>query len=419
MVLDQVPRVIIIGGGAAGFFGAIACAENTNGDVDIRIFEKSSKFLSKVKISGGGRCNVTHDLVDSLSFLENYPRGERELIGPLTRWSQEDTVWWFREHGVDLKTEEDGRIFPVSDSSQTVIDSLTSAARNGGVITKENFHVNQIIKSDDGGFLIYVNGEEKPIGVDFILIASGGIRSGSSRELLHSVDHKYSYPVPSLFTFEIKDNELNDLSGLSVPHADVEIPSFGIKNSGPLLITHWGLSGPVILKLSALGARLMEKINYQFIIRVNWLGESWTNDRLRQVIDSMRDDSGSRIVEKKSPLKEMPNRLWRRICRKTGIKNKLKWSELTRDSIIKLINHLISEEFEVTGKSLNKEEFVTCGGVKMEDIDLRTMESKIVKNLFFAGEVMDVDGLTGGFNFQSAWTTGRIAGEEIARRCMT
>ena len=419
MVLDQVPRVIIIGGGAAGFFGAIACAENTNGDVDIRIFEKSSKFLSKVKISGGGRCNVTHDLVDSLSFLENYPRGERELIGPLTRWSQEDTVWWFREHGVDLKTEEDGRIFPVSDSSQTVIDSLTSAAINGGVITKENFHVNQIIKLDDGGFHIHINGEEKPIGVDFILIASGGIRSGSSRELLHSVDHKYSYPVPSLFTFEIKDNELNDLSGLSVDHADVEVSSLGIKNSGPLLITHWGLSGPVILKLSALGARLMEKINYQFTIRVNWLGDTWTNDRLRQVIDSKRDDSGSRIVEKKSPLKEMPNRLWRRICRKTGIKNGLKWSELTRDSIIKLINHLISEEFEVTGKSLNKEEFVTCGGVKMEDIDLRTMESKIVKNLFFAGEVMDVDGLTGGFNFQSAWTTGRIAGEEIARRCMT
>ena len=419
MVLDQVPRVIIIGGGAAGFFGAIACAEKTNGDVDIRIFEKSSKFLSKVKISGGGRCNVTHDLVDSLSFLENYPRGERELIGPLTRWSQEDTVWWFREHGVDLKTEEDGRIFPVSDSSQTVIDSLTSAAINGGVITKENFHVNQIIKSDDGGFHIYVNGEEKPIEVDFILIASGGIRSGSSRELLHSIDHKYSYPVPSLFTFEIKDNELNDLSGLSVDHADVEVSSLGIKNSGPLLITHWGLSGPVILKLSALGARLMEKINYQFTIRVNWLGDTWTNDRLRQVIDSRRDDSGSRIVEKKSPLKEMPNRLWKRICRKTGIKNGLKWSELTRDSIIKLINHLISEEFEVTGKSLNKEEFVTCGGVKLEDIDLRTMESKIVKNLFFAGEVMDVDGITGGFNFQSAWTTGRIAGEEIARRCMT
>ena len=419
MVLDQVPRVIIIGGGAAGFFGAIACAENTNGDVDIRIFEKSSKFLSKVKISGGGRCNVTHDLVDSLSFLENYPRGERELIGPLTRWSQEDTVWWFREHGVDLKTEEDGRIFPVSDSSQTVIDSLTFAARNGGVITKENFHVNQIIKLDDGGFHIHINGEEKPIGVDFILIASGGIRSGSSRELVHSIDHKYSYPVPSLFTFEIKDNELNDLSGLSVDHADVEVSSLGIKNSGPLLITHWGLSGPVILKLSALGARLMEKINYQFTIRVNWLGDTWTNDRLRQVIDSKRDDSGSRIVEKKSPLKEMPNRLWKRICRKTGIKNGLKWSELTRDSTIKLINHLISEEFEVTGKSLNKEEFVTCGGVKMEDIDLRTMESKIVKNLFFAGEVMDVDGLTGGFNFQSAWTTGRIAGEEIARRCMT
>ena len=419
MVLDQVPRVIIIGGGAAGFFGAIACAENTNGDVDIRIFEKSSKFLSKVKISGGGRCNVTHDLVDSLSFLENYPRGERELIGPLTRWGQEDTVWWFREHGVDLKTEEDGRIFPVSDSSQTVIDSLTFAARNGGVITKENFHVNQIIKLDDGGFHIHINGEEKPIGVDFILIASGGIRSGSSRELVHSIDHKYSYPVPSLFTFEIKDNELNDLSGLSVDHADVEVSSLGIKNSGPLLITHWGLSGPVILKLSALGARLMEKINYQFTIRVNWLGDTWTNDRLRQVIDSKRDDSGSRIVEKKSPLKEMPNRLWKRICRKTGIKNGLKWSELTRDSTIKLINHLISEEFEVTGKSLNKEEFVTCGGVKLEDIDLRTMESKIVKNLFFAGEVMDVDGLTGGFNFQSAWTTGRIAGEEIARRCMT
>ena len=419
MVSGQIPRVIVIGGGAAGFFGAIACAENTNDGVDIRIFEKSSKFLSKVKISGGGRCNVTHDLQDARSFLERYPRGQRELIGPFTRWNQEDTVWWFREHGVDLKTEEDGRIFPVSDSSQTIIDSLISAAREGGVTTINNCQVNQITKSDDGTFHIYINGEDNPREVDFILIATGGIRSASSRELLRSFDHKYSDPVPSLFTFEVKDHALNELSGLSVANACVEVSSLGIKNCGPLLITHWGLSGPVILKLSALGARVMEKINYQFMIRVNWLGETWTSDRLRQIIDLMRDERGSRSVAKKSPLEETPNRLWKRICMRAGIKSDLKWSELKRDSIMKIINFLISEEFEVTGKSLNKEEFVTCGGVRMEDIDLKTMESRLVQNLFFAGEVMDVDGLTGGFNFQSAWTTGRIAGEEIARRCIT
>ena len=205
MVSGKVPRVIVIGGGAAGFFGAIACAENTKDDVDIRIFEKSSKFLSKVKISGGGRCNVTHDLQDPRSFLEHYPRGERELIGPFTRWNQEDTVWWFREHGVDLKTEDDGRIFPVSDSSQTIIDSLISAAREGSVSTINNCTVNRITKLGDGSFQIYINGEENPIEVDFILIATGGIRSASSRELLHSFDHKYSDPVPSLFTFEIED----------------------------------------------------------------------------------------------------------------------------------------------------------------------------------------------------------------------
>ena len=419
MVSGKVPRVIVIGGGAAGFFGAIACAENTKDDVDIRIFEKSSKFLSKVKISGGGRCNVTHDLQDPRSFLEHYPRGERELIGPFTRWNQEDTVWWFREHGVDLKTEDDGRIFPVSDSSQTIIDSLISAAREGSVSTINNCTVNRITKLGDGSFQIYINREENPIEVDFILIATGGIRSASSRELLHSFDHKYSDPVPSLFTFEIEDYTLNDLTGLSVTNACVEVPSLGIKNYGPLLITHWGLSGPVILKLSALGARVMEEINYQFMIRVNWLGEAWTSDRLRRIIDLMRDERGSRLVVKKSPLEETPNRLWKRICMRAGIKSELKWSELKRDSMMEMINFLISEEFEVTGKSLNKEEFVTCGGVRMEDIDLKTMESKLVKNLFFAGEVMDVDGLTGGFNFQSAWTTGRIAGEEIAQRCMT
>ena len=254
--------------------------------------------------------------------------------------------------------------------------------------------------------------------MDFILIATGGIRSASSRKLLHSFDHKYSDPVPSLFTFEIEDYTLNDLTGLSVTNACVEVPSLAIKNYGPLLITHWGLSGPVILKLSALGARVMEEINYQFMIRVNWLGKAWTSDRLRRIIDLMRVERGSRLVVKKSPIEETPNRLWKRICMRAGIKSELKWSELKRDSMMKMINFLISEEFEVTGKSLNKEEFVTCGGVRMEDIDLKTMESKLVKNLFFAGEVMDVDGLTGGFNFQSAWTTGRIAGEEIAQRCL-
>lgn len=419
MVSEHIPRVIIIGGGAAGFFGAIACAENLKGKADINILESGSHFLTKVKISGGGRCNVTHEMEDKINFVGHYPRGKRELIGPLSRWSQEDTVWWFKENGVELKTESDGRVFPFSDSSQTVINCLTDTAKEKKIGLNNKCQVNRIVKSDDDSFRIWVNKQKDPIVVDYLLLATGGIRSASSRNLLESVGHEFSSPVPSLFTFEIDDDKLIELSGLSLSSACVGIKSLGIKSTGPLLITHWGLSGPVVLKLSALGARKLEQVNYQFKIQLNWLGEDWSFQKLRKVMESERNKNGVRKILKKSPLKEIPNRLWGRIAIKAGTYEEQTWSELTKELATNIVNLLITEEFLVSGKSLNKEEFVTCGGVLMRDVDLRTMESRLVRNLFFAGEVMDIDGLTGGFNFQSAWTTGRIAGEEIALRCFT
>ena len=419
MIPEQVPRVAIIGGGAAGFFGAIACAEIANGQMDISIFEMGSNFLTKVKISGGGRCNVTNGLENTFDFSEHYPRGKRELIGPLSRWSQEDTVWWFRENGVELKTESDGRIFPVTDSSQTVIDCLTGVAKEKGIEAKNNCCVNRIDKSDEGSFRIWINDQDDPIEADYLLVATGGIRSAQSRNLLESMGHEFTSPVPSLFTFEIEDNRLTELSGLSVPSASVVIGHLGMKSVGPLLITHWGLSGPVILKLSALGARELEQSNYDFKIMVNWLGEEWKSEQLSQRIESERNLNGPRKIMKRSPIKEIPNRLWKRIVSKAEVTDDQTWSELTKQATLRIINSLIAEEFKVSGKSLNKSEFVTCGGVLLRDLDLRTMESRSVENLFFAGEVMDIDGLTGGFNFQSAWTTGRIAGEEIAQRCFS
>ena len=419
MISEHIPRVIIIGGGAAGFFGAIACAENVKGKADINILESGSHFLTKVKISGGGRCNVTHEMEDKINFVEHYPRGKRELIGPLSRWSQEDTVWWFKENGVELKTESDGRVFPVSDTSQTVINCLTDTAKEKKIRLNNKCRVNRIVKSDDDSFRIWVNKQKDPIAVDYLLIATGGIRSASSRNLLESIGHEFSSPVPSLFTFEIDDNKLIELSGLSLSSACVSIKSLGIRSTAPLLITHWGLSGPVVLKLTALGARKLEQVNYQFKIQVNWLGEGWSFQKIRKVIESERNKNGVRKVLKKSPLKEIPNRLWGRIVLKAGTEEEQTWSELTKEIASNIVDLLITEEFLVSGKSLNKEEFVTCGGVLMRDVDLRTMESRLVRNLFFAGEVMDIDGLTGGFNFQSAWSTGRIAGEEIALRCFT
>ncbi|MDA7680876.1 aminoacetone oxidase family FAD-binding enzyme [Verrucomicrobiales bacterium] len=419
MVSEHIPRVIIIGGGAAGFFGAIACAENLKSKADINILESGSHFLTKVKISGGGRCNVTHEMEDKINFVGYYPRGKRELIGPLSRWGQEDTVWWFKENGVELKTESDGRVFPFSDSSQTVINCLTDTAKEKKIKLNNKCRVNRIVKPDDGSFKIWVNKQKDPILADYLLLATGGIRSASSRNLLESVGHEFSSPVPSLFTFEIDDDKLIELSGLSLSSACVGIESLGIKSTGPLLITHWGISGPVVLKLSALGARELEQVNYQFKIQLNWLGEDWSFQKLCKIMESERNKKGARKILKKSPLKEIPNRLWSRIALKAGTDEEQTWSELTKERAANIVNLLITEEFLVSGKSLNKEEFVTCGGVLLRNVDLRTMESRLVRNLFFAGEVMDIDGLTGGFNFQSAWTTGRIAGEEIALRCCT
>ncbi|MFL2480630.1 MAG: aminoacetone oxidase family FAD-binding enzyme [Verrucomicrobiales bacterium] len=419
MICDQVPRVAVIGGGAAGFFGAIACAEIAKGQMNIIILEMGRNFLTKVKISGGGRCNVTHGLEHKFDFAEHYPRGKRELIGPLSRWGQEDTVWWFRENGVELKTEEDGRIFPVTDSSQTVIDCLTGVAKKKGIEARNNCCVHGIDKPNEGSFRIWINDQEDPIEAEYLLVATGGIRSAQSRNLLESLGHEFTFPVPSLFTFEIENNQLTELSGLSVPSASVVIDHLGMKSAGPLLVTHWGLSGPVILKLSALGARELEQLDYEFTIIVNWLGEDWKSEQLSQRIESERNSNGPRKIIKRSPIKEIPNRLWKRIASEAGVADDQTWSELTRQATSQIIRSLISEEFEVSGKSLNKSEFVTCGGVLLRDLDLRTMESRSVKNLFFAGEVMDIDGLTGGFNFQSAWTTGRIAGEEIAQRCFS
>jgi predicted Rossmann fold flavoprotein len=405
-------QIAIIGGGAAGFFAAIACAR-ANPENEISIFERGSEFLTKVRISGGGRCNVTHACFDPRTLSEHYPRGERALISPLHRFSPSDTVAWFEAHGVRLKTEPDGRMFPVTDSSRTIIDCLLNEARSTGVRLFSRKAIEQArISGPDTFELSFGNAET--ITCNRLLLATGGSRSVAGPQIAQSLGHTIVPPVPSLFSLHVSTPWLRSLPGVSIPDIEVSVSGTKLRQRGPMLITHNGVSGPAVLRISAWGARILYDLDYRFVLRVNWLPD-FTEEAIRTQLQALRQANPNRLVLN-SPLAPLPARLWEQLALTAGIDRETRWTTLPRAKAHALAQVLARTELEVNGKSLNKDEFVTCGGVSLREINFKTMESRLTPHLYFAGELLDLDGVTGGFNFQAAWTTGWIAGHAIANR---
>lgn len=404
-------RIGIVGGGAAGFFAALACAE-AGGAEAITILEKGPQFLAKVRISGGGRCNVTQACFDVREFVTRYPRGSRELIGALNRFQARDTVAWFAAHGVTLKTESDGRMFPITDSSQTIIDCLLGAARAAGVNLLANTGVTGVKQQPGGVFeLTLANGEM--LACDRVLLAMGGCRTPALGQLAVALGHTLEPPVPSLFTFNIATPWLRELAGISLELAEVSVPKTRLCERGPLLLTHSGVSGPAVLKLSAWGARVLQERNYEFPLLVNWLPQ-FNAEQLAGELQSRRQSQGAKLLVN-TPIPPLSARLWAKLVMAAGVSGDTRCSALSRSAQHQLIQQLQRTELPVTGKSLNQDEFVTCGGVRLREVDFKTMASRICPGLYFAGEVLDIDGLTGGFNFQAAWTTGWLAGRAMGR----
>ena len=401
-------EIVIVGGGAAGFFAAIAAAR-ANSNCAVSLFERSSQFLSKVRISGGGRCNVTHALFDPRTFTTRYPRGERELISPFHHFSAEDTIAWFEARGVRLKREDDGRIFPVTDSSETIIECLINEAKAAGVRLFIRKGIENVSVRTEGGFELKLS-DGKSTACDRLLLATGGARNAIGAELARSLGHTIEPPVPSLFSLHTSAPWLRSLPGISV--GDVEVSVEKLRERGPLLITHNGVSGPVVLRLSAWGARVLHQKNYRFTLWINWIPEL-NEAELRSEFKSRRETGPTRRVFN-SRVGSIPARLWEKLASNAGILPETNWTSLTRAGMNELIRQLRSTELKVDGKSLNKEEFVTCGGVRLREINFKTMESRVMPNLYFAGELLDIDGITGGFNFQAAWTTGWIGGHAMA-----
>ena len=408
-------RVVIIGGGAAGFFAALACAEAASQlgrSPEIIIMERGARFLDKVRISGGGRCNVTHACFDARDLAAHYPRGERALIGPFKRFQPSDTVDWFAARGVELKTESDGRMFPITDASETIIDCFMREARAAGIKLWLQCGVDKVaVRPDGGGFdLTLSNGNA--LACDRLLLASGGCRSREAGELISSLGHAIEPPVPSLFTFNIDVPWLRQLAGISVENVEASVSGTKLRQRGPFLATHWGASGPVILRLSAWGARVLHEMNYRFALQINWLPGS-TQETVAAELQARRESQPGGAVFK-TPIRPIPARLWEQLLLAAQVAPGSRWGSLPRPALHRLAQQLVRTEFQVTGKSTNKAEFVTCGGVPLNEVNFKTMESRICPGLYFAGEVLDIDGITGGFNFQAAWTTGWIAGHAMA-----
>ncbi|MFM9052824.1 MAG: NAD(P)/FAD-dependent oxidoreductase [Bacteroidota bacterium] len=402
-------RVAVIGGGAAGFFSAIAAAET--GRAEVHVFEASSRCLEKVRISGGGRCNVTHACFDSAELCKAYPRGYRELRQAFSRFMTIDTVDWFTARGVELKAEADGRMFPVTDDSMSIVACLSDAAKEAGVMIHYRSRVTSISVHSDVFILDFLNGPE--LSFDKLIIATGGQPKLEGFSWLKKLGHTVSSPVPSLFTFNIPHIPLHELMGLSVESAQVSIVGTDLQEEGPLLITHWGLSGPAVLKLSSTAARTLAEKQYRFTVSVNWLPAFDEQDTL-EWINGQRVNSGSAKVRNTNPV-GLPRRLWEFLLMDSGISETANWSDLRKDIIKKLLLVIHHQTFHVSGKTTFKEEFVTCGGIELREVDFKTMQSKIVPGLFFAGEVLDIDAVTGGYNFQAAWTTGFIAGKSVVQ----
>ena len=398
-------KIAIIGGGAAGFFAATSCKEH-NPNARVTVFEKTNKLLAKVKVSGGGRCNVTNSCFSISELSRNYPRGEKFLKKAFSQFYTKHTVEWFESKGVELKTEPDNRMFPTTDDSQTIMDCLLNESRRLGVDICKLSSVNKLEKIESE-FLLEVNDEQ--LTFDKVIITTGGSPKAESYEWLRQLGHQIEPPVPSLFTFNMPNEPIKALMGVVAENVSVSIQGTKFKNQGPLLITHWGMSGPAILKLSAFAARELNTRNYQFDIRVNWLGEINEN-QLRDKINLEFNDFRKRKISNKNPF-QVPSRLWSFLLNKVEIQEDQVWDSLPKKKLNQLINVLLNDTYAVSGKTTFKEEFVTCGGVSLSDIDVKTMESKVCPGLHFAGEVMGIDGVTGGFNFQAAWTTGFVAGK--------
>jgi predicted Rossmann fold flavoprotein len=402
-------QIIVVGGGAAGYFGAIAAAENYP-QAQVTLLEATRHPLSKVRISGGGRCNVTHACFEPAAFVQHYPRGSKALRGAMTRFQAQDTVRWFGDRGVSLKTEPDGRMFPTTDNSETIIDCLTRFAAKAGVVIRTSAAVESVERQAARFSLILKSGEV--LKCDRLLLATGSSPIG--HRLAQSLGHSIEPPVPSLFTFNILDPQLRELAGVAIEpvQAKLLIPNQkALEQTGPLLITHWGLSGPAILKLSAWGARVLHDQRYHATLQVNWL-PAYHPEKLRQELLAVKAQLPKRSIAANCPL-ILPRRLWQYFISKVGITPETRWAEFSSKQLHQLMELLTQSRYEIQGKGVFKEEFVTCGGVKLKEVDFKTMESRCCPGLFFAGEILDVDGITGGFNFQSAWTTAWLAGQAI------
>ncbi len=402
--MNQDFDIIIVGGGAAGFFTAINIVEK-NPKLKVAILERGKNVLEKVRISGGGRCNVTHTCFEPNELVKFYPRGEKELRGPFHQFCSGDTIEWFEKHGVELKIEDDGRMFPVSNSSQTIIDCFLNATQKLGISVLTGQSVQSIYKKENC-WQIETPSEQYLAGK--LILATGS--NPKIWELLQTFGHAVVSPVPSLFTFNIKDPRIKDLMGVSAL-ATVKVKDTKLSATGPLLITHWGMSGPGILKLSAWGARILHDKNYQFTIDVNWLNDVET-ENAEKLLKELKIEHAKKAVSKKSPF-EFPNRLWESLVLASGIESETKWADLSKTQLQSLAQQLTNGSFQVNGKSTFKEEFVTAGGIDLKEINFKTMESKLHENLYFAGEIVNIDAITGGFNFQNAWTSGFIAANAI------
>lgn len=401
--------MIVVGGGAAGFFCAVNAARMNPG-LKVILIEKTNKLLSKVKVSGGGRCNVTHACFDIVEMSKKYPRGSHFVRKAFHQFFTTDTVNWFEERGVKLKREADGRMFPITDSSLTIINCLLKEINKYGVEIMVDAEVRKVTHEDDY-FELQIAGSRLLVA-DYLCIASGGYPKSSMFEWLRELGHPIEEPVPSLFTFNIPGHPIRELMGVTVENARVKIVGSKLEQEGPLLITHWGLSGPGVLKLSAWGARELAEKNYDFKIMINWLPD-YNEQQLALKFQSLRYDSASQKVINRNVF-GLPNRLWEFLVDYSGIKEGTRWTDLPVKEVNRLIKNLCSSEFLVKGKTTFKEEFVTAGGIKLNEIDHNTMMSKKIPNLFFAGEILDVDGITGGFNFQHAWTSAFVASKKIA-----
>lgn len=399
-------NIVIIGGGAAGFFAAITAAERLP-EARVIILERGNAVLQKVKVSGGGRCNVTHACFDARELVRYYPRGSRELLAPFLRFGPQETVEWFERRGVRLKTESDGRMFPVTDDSQTIIECLWNAAKRAGVELRTGARVERL-EPVGGQWRIHLTRLE-PLTADRVLVAGGS--SDALWTMLGQLGHHIVQPVPSLFTFNIKDDRLRDLAGVSVPAATVQVEGAKLQANGPLLITHWGVSGPAILRLSAWGARDLHHLNYHFSIKINWLGDTPGAEVLAE-LNRMKQENAKKQMAARAQF-GLPQRLWERLVAAAGLPAELRWADAGKSGLQALATQITAGVFPVRGKSTFKEEFVTAGGVDLREVNFKTFESKLFPHLYFAGEVLDIDAITGGFNFQAAWTGGWIAGREM------